>query len=112
MKQNEITVTFHPEMVRAMFDCGKTQTARLNILGNIGDTFGLTHPDTQEKGSWTIIEITEHPLWYVAMHMHKKEGFVSETDFMRFWKKLYPKTKHSDTTVFVHTVKPDGVKHG
>lgn len=112
MKQNEITVKFHPDMVRAMFDCGKNQTARLNILGEVGDLFRLTHPDTQEKGSWVIREINEHPLWYVAMHMHIKEGFVSEDDFMKFWKKLYPKTKHPDTTVFVHTVEPNGVKNG
>ena len=105
MTGTTITVKFHPEMVRAMFDCGKDRTSRLDMLGNIGDTFNLKHPETHEKRTWRIAEINKHPLKEVAMHMYNKEGFISETDFMKFWNRIYPKCNDPNLTVFVHMLK-------
>jgi hypothetical protein len=108
MKQHEITVKFHPDMVRAMFDCGKDRTSRLDLLGDIGNYFNLKHPDTYEQRYWKITAIDVHPLRYVAMHMYKKEGFVSENDFMQFWNKIYPRCSNPDNSVYVHMLAPKG----
>jgi hypothetical protein len=103
---NEIRVDFHPEMVRAMFDCGKEQASRFRKLGDVGDTFTLTHPDTLEQRKWLIREINQHKLGEVAVHMHKQEGFISEEDFMRFWVKINPEKVDSRMRVYVHFLKP------
>jgi hypothetical protein len=42
------------------------------------------------------------------MHMHKKEGFVSEEDFMHFWNKTYPNCNNPDNSVYVHMLAPKG----
>lgn len=101
----EITVNFHPEMVRAMFDCGKDRTSRFKKLGKVGDKFTLTHPDTLEQRKWEISEINKHTLGEVAMHMYKKEGFVSEEDFMKFWRKIHPERNNPRAHVYVHMLK-------
>jgi hypothetical protein len=104
----EIKVNFHPEMIRAMFDCGKDRTSRFKKLGKIGDTFTLIHPDTLEQRKWQISEINKHTLGEVAIHMHKKEGFVSEEDFMKFWRKVHPERNNPRAHVYVHML--EGVK--
>jgi hypothetical protein len=102
----KIRVAFHPEMIRAMFDCGKDRTSRFKKLGEIGDTFTLTHPETLEQRKWQIVEINRHTLGEVATHMHKKEGFVSEEDFMLFWMKIHPERVDPKLKVYVHFLKP------
>lgn len=106
--QNTIKIKLNPEMIRAMFDCGKDRVSRLDIMGSIGDTFNLKHPETKERQSWEITEIKKHPLKEVAMHMYKKEGFVSEEEFMKFWNRAYPKCNDPNLTVFVHMLKGVG----
>ena len=101
----EIKVPFHNEMIRAMFDCGKDRTSRFKKLGDVGDRFELTHPDTLEQRWWMIDAIQKHPLKNVAMHMYQKEGFISEEDFMRFWVKIHPTRVAPTHQVFVHMLK-------
>ena len=103
--QNQITVKFHNEMIRAMFDCGKDRTSRFKKLGEVGNQFSLTHPETGESRNWMITEINEQTLGKVASHMYNKEGFVSEEDFMRFWKKLYPTRSSANLLLYVHMLK-------
>ena len=103
---NEITIKFHPDMIRAMFDCGKDRTSRFKKLGKPGDRFTLTHPDTLEQRKWQISEINQHTLGEVAVHMHKKEGFISEKDFMKFWIKIHPERIDAKLKVYVHLLKP------
>lgn len=102
----KIRIKFHPDMIRAMFDCGKDRTSRFKKLGKVGDTFTLTHPETLEQRKWQIAEINQHTLGEVAMHMYKKEGFVSEEDFMKFWNKIHPERNTPKMKVYVHMLKP------
>ena len=106
MDKGEIKVPFHPEMIRAMFDCGKDRTSRFQKLGKVGDRFTLIHPDTLEQRRWKIIEINRHTLKDVSMHMHKQEGFISEDDFMQFWSKIHPERIDPRLKVYVHLLKP------
>jgi aspartate carbamoyltransferase catalytic subunit len=101
----EITVKFHPDMVRAMFDCGKDMTSRFQKLGKVGDKFTLIHPDTLEQRKWQIIDINRHTLGEVTVHMHKQEGFISEKDFMKFWVKIHPERIDPRLKVYVHILK-------
>lgn len=105
MSQNSITAKLHPEMIRAMFDCGKKQTSRFNRLGNPGDTITLTHPETDEQRSWIITGIPQHTLGHIAMHMYRQEGFISESDFMQFWAKIYPTKCSAELLLDVHLLK-------
>jgi hypothetical protein len=100
------TIDFHPELIRALFDCGKTQTSRITPLGKEGDSFTLQHPETMETRDWQISDINRHTLHEVAMHMYKEEGFISENDFMRFWSKVYPEHLNPQRKVFVHALTP------
>ena len=106
MVAKEIAVKFHPDMIRAMFDCGKDRTSRFKKLGEVGDWFILTHPDTLEKREWQIAAIGKNRLGEVAMHMHKKEGFISEDDFWKFWNRIHPERNTPDLMVFVHMLEP------
>ena len=105
---NRITPAFHNEMIRALFDCGKDRTSRFQKLGKVGDWFTVTHPDTHEQKSWELVKIEKHPLGEIAMHMHKQEGFISEDEFWRYWKKLHPGRNTPDLKVFVHILAPAG----
>jgi hypothetical protein len=107
----QINVPFYNEMIRAMFDCGKDRTSRFKKIGNVGDQFALTHPETMEQRWWMIDAIQKHTLGEVAMHMYKKEGFISEEDFMRFWVKMHPTRVTPTHQVFVHILKPVENEH-
>lgn len=102
---DQITVKFHPDMIRAMFDCGKDRTSRFKKLGQIGDQFSLIHPETRECRTWEITEITQHTLGKVASYMYNQEGFISEDDFMMFWRKLYPDRNSPGLILHVHMLK-------
>lgn len=103
--QDQIEVKFHPEMIRAMFDCGKDRTSRFKKLGQVGNKFPLTHPETGECRTWEITDINQQTLGKVASQMYNKEGFVSEEDFMRFWRKLYPTRSSVNLLLYVHMLK-------
>jgi hypothetical protein len=104
--QNEIKADFHPEMIRAMFDLGKSKASQVKVFGETGDVFSLQHPETKEVRKWMIIGINREKLGDIAMHMYRDEGFVSEEDFMMFWSKRYPELLNPKMNVFVHTLKP------
>lgn len=103
--KDEINVVFHPEMIRAMFDCGTDQASRLKPIGVPGNIFSLKHPETFEVRKWEIIDISRHRLEEVAIHMHKREGFVSEEDFLKFWSKIYPEHLDPRKVIVVHMFK-------
>lgn len=102
---NQIKAQFHPEMIRAMFDCGTNQTSQLKKLGEIGDKFTLNHPETGNRRTWQITDIREQPLGKVATQMYNLEGFVSEEDFMRFWKKCNSSHSSTNMLIYVHMLK-------
>jgi len=103
--QDQITVKFHPDMIRALFDCGKDRTSRFRKLGEVGNQFSLTHPETGECRTWAITDISKHTLGKVSAYMYNQEGFISQDDFMQFWMKIYPDRSSPDLMLYVHMLK-------
>ncbi len=78
-----ITIPFSPEMTRAILDGYKCCTTRSKRYGNPGDRFQL------EGQTYRILDIKKHTLIHISSQLYRLEGFVSEDEFIAFWKHLH-----------------------
>ena len=90
-----ITLSFTPDMARAINEGRKCCTSRREPKCKIGDTFGV------DGRTYRIISVNIHTKSWIFCHLYRHEGFSSRSECRAFLNQVYPKLGHCDD-LYVH----------
>lgn len=123
IEHTKIKLPFREDMAKATLEGRKNCTTRGSKKGSIGDQFDVEaefevvrpiDPEEKfrtERGTFELFAVRCLPLWYVAKHLYRMEGFRRMGEFIQVWDELYeanPFWSDIERMVWTHFYFPAG----